>query len=212
VSDATNVSLLRRVRDPKDAASWRTFYGVYEPLLLRYARSKGLQENDARDVVAEVFVKLYRGMESFELDHARGRFRTWLYRIVANAITDWWRRQPAEARMPSSFEVGGGEDGQANVDEAWEREYQSRILQAAVEQVRREVEPTRPNAWACYEKHVLQGKPAADVGRELGMTANNVYVTASRIQKRVRTICLTEYEEDMGGGSDDNDEAGGDES
>jgi hypothetical protein len=114
--------------------------------------------------------------------------------------------------MPSSFEVGGGEEGQTQVDEAWEREYQLRIVQAAVEHVKREVESTRPKAWACYEQHVLNGKPAADVGRELGFTANNVYVQASRIQKRVRTICLTEYEEYVGGqeADDEEDSAGGD--
>ena len=75
VNDVTNVSLLRRVRDPKDTASWRQFYELYEPLLMRYARSKGLQEADARDVVSDVFVKLYHAMERSGIEPAAVLFQ-----------------------------------------------------------------------------------------------------------------------------------------
>ena len=195
--EKTQVSLLKRVRDTSDAESWREFYGVYQPLLLSYARSKGLQESDARDVAAEVFVKLYQTMPTFELDHSKGRFRTWLWRVTMNAITDWRRGRPDEKGMKTDFDPPGESSGAT--DELCELEYRRRILQVAVEQLREQIQSKHPNTWACYERHVIQNRPAADVAAELGLTANNVYVHASRVQKKLRDLCLERYEQDLAG-------------
>src|SRR5262245_47100405 len=56
--DKTSSSLLRRIRDPQDHASWGEFVALYEPLLMRYVRKKGLNEHDAVDVVQGIFVTL----------------------------------------------------------------------------------------------------------------------------------------------------------
>src|SRR5262245_3077094 len=81
----TNTSLIMRVRDPQDTSSWREFVELYEPLLVSYARSRGLHETDARDVAQEIFINLLRAMPTFELDRRRGRFRTWLWQVTVNA-------------------------------------------------------------------------------------------------------------------------------
>src|SRR4051812_17885583 len=70
----TRTSLLRRVRNPADSASWAEFVGLYEPLLMAYVRQRGLDEHDARDVVQSIFITLLRKMPGFELDKSRGRF------------------------------------------------------------------------------------------------------------------------------------------
>ena len=54
----TRTSLLRRVRNPADSASWAEFVGLYEPLLMAYVRQRGLDEHDARDVVQSIFITL----------------------------------------------------------------------------------------------------------------------------------------------------------
>ena len=82
-------SLIRRVRDPSDAESWREFVALYEPLLLRYVRSHGLTEQDARDVEQEIFVSLICHLPEFELDPSRGQFRTWLWQVTRNTVADW---------------------------------------------------------------------------------------------------------------------------
>ena len=41
----TNLSLIKSVRDPADAESWRRFHDFYAPLLMRYLRRLGLEEN-----------------------------------------------------------------------------------------------------------------------------------------------------------------------
>jgi RNA polymerase sigma-70 factor (ECF subfamily) len=84
----TRTSLLRRVRNPNDAASWAEFVAIYEPLLLSYIRKRGLNDHDAQDVVQTVFITLLRKLPKFELDHSRGRFRTWLWQVAFKAVVD----------------------------------------------------------------------------------------------------------------------------
>ncbi len=50
----TKPSLLVRLRDPLDAEAWRTFVGLYAPLVYRYGRRRALQDADAADLTQEV--------------------------------------------------------------------------------------------------------------------------------------------------------------
>ena len=52
----TRPSLLLRLRNPQDEQAWREFLELYEPLIERLARRRGLQHADARELVQEVLV------------------------------------------------------------------------------------------------------------------------------------------------------------
>jgi RNA polymerase sigma factor (sigma-70 family) len=192
----TRTTLLLRVRDPADAESWREFVSLYEPLLLAYVRHKGLTEDDARDVVQEVFAILVRTLPGFQLDRERGRFRTWLWRITHNAMVDWARRRnrqaAAEDKARKDAPVAISPE-QSEPEEEWLAAHRRRILQFAMERVRSQCKET---TWKCFDLHIVQGRPSAEVAAELGLTSNSVYVNASRVLARVREQCA-EYAEDL---------------
>ena len=52
------------------------------------------QEEDARDVVQETFLRAFRGIGAFK---GQAKFSSWLYRIALNLCRDWIRRKPADA-------------------------------------------------------------------------------------------------------------------
>jgi hypothetical protein len=58
-------------------------------------------------------------------------------------------------------------------------------------------ESAQPRTWACFEKHLLKGRPSVEVGAELGLSANSVNVNASRVLARVRELCEY-YREELG--------------
>jgi RNA polymerase sigma-70 factor, ECF subfamily len=69
---------------------------AFRRLVLRHQRrafaiALGLvrDENDAREVVQEAFLRVYRGLDSF---HGGSSFFTWLYRIVTNLSIDLMRK------------------------------------------------------------------------------------------------------------------------
>jgi RNA polymerase sigma-70 factor (ECF subfamily) len=190
----TQSSLIERVRNPHDARSWHEFKELYEPLLLAQVRSRGLSEADGRDVVQDVFIALWRGLQSFKLDRSRGRFRTWLYQVARNAMIDWSRRQ----RRRNNAEEGWRErmeslEAHTPEEEAdWNTSCRRRVLEVVLALVK---EQSQPKTWACFEQKVLQDRPGADVAAELGLTVNAVYVYASRVQARVRDLCAEYLEE-----------------
>jgi RNA polymerase sigma-70 factor (ECF subfamily) len=191
--EKTSSSLLQRLRDPEDHASWSEFVSLYEPLLLRYVRSKGLDEHDARDVVQGIFVSLLRKLPQFELDRGKGRFRTWLWQVTHNAVVDW-ARSKRRARAVMEKVGANWKEQTEEPDNEWDSEYQKRVLEFAMQKVK---EQTKPQTWACFEGHLLKGRPGAEVGAEFGIPANTVYVYAARVMARVREQCEI-YLEDLG--------------
>ncbi len=53
----------------------------YEQKLLRYARKFLFNQDDAKDLVQDVFIKAYSNLQSFD---SRRRFSPWLYRVAHN--------------------------------------------------------------------------------------------------------------------------------
>ena len=71
---ATRYSLILRLRDPGDVAAWHEFVTLYEPLILRLAARKGLQDADAQDLCQEVFTAVARAIEHWDPIRPAGRF------------------------------------------------------------------------------------------------------------------------------------------
>ena len=193
----TRTSLLRRLKDSCDERSWREFVALYEPLVLSYARRRGVGEEDARDVCQEVLASLLRSLPGFDFDPARGRFRTWLWRVTQNAIVDWVRRQARQRRAEEGWRerleaLRADLDREPEAD--WDAAYRQRVLDFSLEKVR---ERTSPEKWACFERHILAGEPGAAVAVALGLSINLVYVNASRVLARVRDTCA-EYADEPG--------------
>jgi len=192
----TRSSLLRRLKDSSDEESWKEFVTLYEPLLLAYARRRGLAEEDASDVTQEVLASLFRSLPGFELTRDRGRFRTWLWRVVQNSIADWGRRQARRHRAEKGWRerirppTG---DAEREHEAEWNAAYRKRVLELALQRVRKKTSPVK---WTCFERHKLEGQAGATVARELGISVELVYVNASRVLARVRDTCA-EYGDDF---------------
>jgi RNA polymerase sigma-70 factor, ECF subfamily len=190
--EKTSSSLLRRLRNPEDQASWGEFVALYEPLLTRYILKKGLSEHDAQDVIQGIFVSLLRKLPTFELDRGKGRFRTWLWQVMHNAVVDWARARKRVKAVEDKLRENWREES-TEPDQDWDVELQKRVLEYAMQKVK---ERTNAPTWACFQEHLLKGRPGAEVGAELGLPANTVYVYAARIMARVRDQCAEYLEDD----------------
>lgn len=95
---STSLSLLERAR-ANDSDAWRRLSRIYGPQVYRWARQAGLQENDASDLVQEVFGVVATRISDFRRDRVGDSFRGWLYSIARNKIRDHFR---ALARRPDA--------------------------------------------------------------------------------------------------------------
>ncbi len=178
----TRPSLLRRLQSSQDTAGWKEFAAIYSCVVNDYARAYRRSEHDQKDIVQNVWVVLCRIMPSFHYQPDRGGFRHLLRKIVKNSAVDWFRKRGAVREMtdnqPRAARVA---DDVAALDE------HRNILHRSLERTRGR---SSALAWACFERHVMEQQPARDVGQHLGLSANAVYVNASRVLDRVRTLCI----------------------
>jgi RNA polymerase sigma-70 factor (ECF subfamily) len=191
----TSTSLIHRVRDTQDAASWAEFVELYEPLLLSYVRSRRIPPTDVRDIVQEIFIKLLRSLPKFTLDHERGRFRTWLYQVTISVVIDQVRRRMAERQHLREWweQVGKHLSANGQPGEDWTQALHRRVLTFAQEKVKAQ---THPKTWSCYEQHLLRGRGCAEIASELDITANAVSQNAGRVLEKIKALC-TDYLEDL---------------
>ncbi len=155
---------------------------LYTPLLHRWTTLAGLAEQDAADLIQEVFVILVRELPEFRYNPASGSFRGWLRTVTLNKCRERQRRR----------RIGQGQGGDeqvvdrlpaAETAEFWEREYREWLVHRALEVMRGQFEPT---TWrACWETAV-NGRSAKDVSQLLGLSESAVYIAKFRVLRRLR--------------------------
>ena len=185
-SPTTRLSLLIRLRNPRDQMAWEQFVDLYTPLVYGFARKKRLQDADAADIAQDVLTSVAQQMRQWEFDPERGSFRGWLFTIARNRIRNW--KSSAARRLDGS----GGDDhhevlqaqAEPESDEAdWDAEYAQRVFRWAAGIVR---ETVTDQTWRAFEATAVAGRSGPDVAAELGMTVGAVYLARSRVMARLK--------------------------
>jgi RNA polymerase sigma-70 factor, ECF subfamily len=180
-SPSTSITLLQRVRQATDHAAWERFVELYTPLLYRWAARMGLADDDAWDVVQEVFVALVRELPRFEYDAQKRNFRGWLKTITIHRCQERFRvRQPTLADAAGESAAPLSPDA---VEEFWEREYREELVRRACELMKSDFEET---TWRVCWEHAVNGRTASEVAAEFGISENAVYLAKFRVMRRLR--------------------------
>ena len=191
VEPETRPSLMLRLRDPLDQQAWTQFVTIYEPLVLRMLRQRGLQEADARDVTQQVIIAVTRAVERWQPDGREASFRRWLFGIARRLALRFIERS-VTVSGPARRGVGGSDmvDLLKNLPEpehrtvvAFDDEYRNEVFDWAAEQVRGEF---RETTWQAFWRSCVLHEPIVEVAESLGMTAGNVYVARTRVIARLR--------------------------
>jgi RNA polymerase sigma-70 factor, ECF subfamily len=178
----TPATLLDRLQRPGDPDAWAQFAQLYTPLLYHWARQLGLGAAEAGDLVQDVFVALLKALPEFRYDGHRS-FRAWLCTLARNKFRDTRRKHaPVPAGSGLDALADNGTDPAAAADEA---EYRQYLADRALQLARREFNPA---TWKAFWGVVVDGRPAATVAGELGITANAVYLARGRVLRRLRQV------------------------
>lgn len=175
----TSPTLLRRVRSLGDADAWSRFVRAYSPLLYAWTKKLGLRHEEAVDLVQDVFAVLVQKLPEFDYDEHQ-RFRGWLWTVTRRR----WVERQRRARLP--LDGGGldpaelpddrdGPDPGGGIEEA---EFRSHLLRNVLPASRGHF---HESTWRAFWKHVVEGRPAADVAAEEGLTVAAVYKAKLRV-------------------------------
>jgi RNA polymerase sigma factor (sigma-70 family) len=198
----TRTSLLSRLRNVGDDASWRLFFDTYWRLIYNVARKSGLSDPDAQDVVQETVIAVARKMPEFRYNPAKGSFKQWLLLIARRRIQDHLRRLYRSLPAARPEELAANPENvpapaltpDAQIEAAWESEWRDNLFQAALARVRQRANPKH---YQVFDYCVLQNLPAPEVARMLGLNAAQVYLAKHRMSVVVKRA-VSEIEAELG--------------
>jgi RNA polymerase sigma-70 factor (ECF subfamily) len=152
-----------------------SFYDQHAPALLRYARSFGLAEDAAEDVVQDAFVALFRHVV---LDRPRHNLTGWLFRVTRNLALKARRRggAPASDRFTDLL-LERLVDPAATPEEQMAFDQRSRRLRSVVRAL-------SPRDRQCVYLR-SEGLSYRDIARALGMSLGGVAKALARAVTRL---------------------------
>ena len=182
----TRPSLLNRLKNLDDQASWQEFFNTYAKLIYGVATKAGLSDAEAQDVVQETIIVAARKLPGFNYDPAIGSFKSWLLLITRRRI-----EKQLKKRLPAHAAHGRPDETQrtATVERipdpagfdlaaAWDAEWERNLAAAALARVRRQV---KPKQFQMFDLYVLKEWPVKDVARALDVSVTHVYVNKHRV-------------------------------
>ncbi len=191
-TDSTRATLILRLKNWRDEASWQQFFDTYWRLIYGVARKSGLADAEAQDVVQETMLAVAKQMPNFTYDPKIGSFKAWLLNLTRWRVMDQFRkRRGINAAAPPQEESDSGtqfidrvpDPAGHQVDEVWELEWQQNLLTAALDRVKRSLDPEKYQIFDCY---VNKGWAPEKVAQRFGIAVDQVYLAKHRITQQIK--------------------------
>lgn len=181
----TRESLIVRLRDVKNESAWDEFVSIYRPVIVRVAIARGLQPNDAEDLAQQVLITASSKIASWESDSQRGRFRTWLSRVIRNAAVNAMTRRIADRGLggTTALQLLQGQSSADSDLAAIELQWQREAFRWASDRIRSEFQSA---TWDAFWLTAVESLPIAEVVQRTGKSAGAIYVAKSRVMQRLQ--------------------------
>jgi len=179
-------TLLERLKTD-DPEAWNRLVALYGPVVYRWCRKNGVAQDDAPDLVQEVFAGVAQYIGGFRRNQAGDSFGAWLRTVTRNTIRRHFRsrrgKASAEGGTAAHERLHQLPEPLESIDAKDARQAAKLVLPVGLELVRAEFES---NTWEAFQRVAVQGQPSARVALELGMSIESVYQAKSRVLRRLR--------------------------
>ena len=186
----TRYSLLSRLQNRDDQESWKDFFDTYWRLIYSVASRSGLTESEAQDVVQETVITVARDIHKFKRDPSLGSFKGWLRNTVQWRIADQFRKRAHETRYATSAAAAPRVSDPATIPDPanpletmWQEEWQSNLLAAAMDRIKRRV---KEEHYQIFYLYVIKHWPVTKVARATGASVAKIYVVKHRVAALVK--------------------------
>jgi RNA polymerase sigma factor (sigma-70 family) len=187
----TRQTLLNRLQDGNDHESWKEFFDTYWQLIYQTGTRAGLSTAEAQDAAQDTLVAVFKQLPGFKYDPVAGSFKNWLLTITRCRIADQFRKRRNNTSLDKAVpdQTNGttvGEripDPSANLDAVWDQEWRDNLTHAAIERVKRKVDPAH---FQIFDLYVLKRWPIAKVKESLGIGAARIYLIKHRVSAMVK--------------------------
>jgi RNA polymerase sigma-70 factor (ECF subfamily) len=188
----TRATLILRLKNWQDQASWQEFFDSYWRLIYGVARKSGMTDVQAQDVVQETMVAVAKHMPTFTYDPRLGSFKAWLLNMTRWRILDQFRKRRTVDMTPpetgdsttgTSFTNRVADPAGQQFDEVWELEWQQNLLAAALDHVKRRMDPQK---YQIFDLYVNKGWAPEKVAQSFGIPVDQVYLAKHRVTRAIK--------------------------
>lgn len=183
----TRWSLLTRLKNWDDQASWQEFFDTYWKLIYGVALKAGLNDAEAQDVVQETVITVAKNLGQFKTHPAHGSFKGWLLHTTRWRIADQFRKRPPENGPSASRPDDTTRTATVeripdpvgfSLDAVWEAEWETNLLAVATENVKQRVSPEE---YQMFDLCVVRNCPVKEVAAKLGVKIWKVYFAQKNV-------------------------------
>ena len=146
-------------------------YREYHGRVYGYIRSKINNPQDAEDLAADVFVKIYAKLDTF--DEAKASLSTWIYTVARNTLTDFFRTRKVFSELPED-----AEDDVSTEDEICNAETLENLAKALEALSKRERD--------IIILHYYSGKTLKEIAERLGISYGYVKILQNKALKKLQ--------------------------
>ena len=179
----TRETLLEKIRNRHDEASWEDFVFYYRQYVYIICRGMNVNHHDSEEIVQKVMMKAWDKLPEFEYDKKK-RFRGWLCMVTGNTVKDFFRsykRRQDRKEKAADYQAWNPERTSGpEIEEYAEREWENYISNMALNNIK---DKFSENVMKCFTE-LSEGKSAKDFSEETGMALNTVYVYNKRVTNK----------------------------
>lgn len=184
-SIATRATLLDRLKNREDQASWQEFFDTYWQLIYRVAKKAGLTDAEAQDIVQETVIAMANKLPGFIYDPKLCSFKTWMLRLTRWRIIDTVRKRlPQNVTSADSNGTATSaldripDESSLKLDAVWDEEWERGLLAAALQRVKPLL---KPDHYQIFDLYALRQLPVSQVAEIMGVSAARVYLIKHRV-------------------------------
>ncbi|NQZ57277.1 MAG: RNA polymerase sigma factor [Lentisphaeraceae bacterium] len=179
----TRQTLIQRAHDPQDHNAWDDFVSYYQTFIRMVLQKSKISINESDDLVQDILLKVWKGLPNYEYRQGKAKFRSWLSKIIRNTTINFLVR--VKSKDADNVELDERTllpVSEAEIEKVINNEWVTHLTQMAMEKVK---EVFSGQAISVFELS-MKGKSAREIGAELSITEESVFVLRSRIKKRLR--------------------------
>jgi RNA polymerase sigma-70 factor (ECF subfamily) len=178
----TDNQLIRKIKRQQNRAAADELITRYYREIYAFVYKQTGEKELAMDLTQEIFIRVLQGIYSF--DEKKAQFRTWLYRIASNRITDYYRSNAHRIELLEQSELEEISQGQAAdmmhdlSDMIVKREWIGRIMEVMV---------TYGQDWvAIFQKKCFLQMTFEEIAEEMDLSVNTVKTRFYSMIRRIR--------------------------
>jgi RNA polymerase sigma factor (sigma-70 family) len=180
----TKASLLGRLKNSEDKASWQEFFDTYSRLIYGVARKAGLNDNEAKNVLETTMDSLAEHLPKFNYDPNIGSFKAWLQQLIRLQIISRSLKRRPSSSGPARQDAADSDGSGKALDQMWEVEWKTNLLNAAVAKVKRRLDPKK---YQIYDLQVNKQWPAEKVSALMNLPVDEVTAAKQSIAEMIQS-------------------------